>query len=163
MEEREIIKIVSDILYKHGEKIAEETQALIKSKKKTVTGALYDSVTFQVETQGKVVSLSLNMLEYGQFVNDGRKAGTFPNVGAIREWVRIKGITMKPKSKLPRDKEIKTLAYLIGRKIKKVGIKPVRIIPRVDIQAIKLEILQALKQYLTVEMRTTLQNIITRD
>jgi hypothetical protein len=161
--EEKLIEIVADILFKHGEKIADETRKLIKQKKKVNTGALEQSVKFQVEVRDQIISLSLSMVEYGAFVNDGRKAGKFPNVEAIRTWVRQKGLTMKRKSKMPRDKEVKTLAYLIGRKISRVGIKPVRIVPRVDVQLIRLEILQAIKQYLTVEMKTTLSNIITRD
>lgn len=160
---KDIYDIIARILQKHGDKIVEAMKNNLAKPNKSNTGALSDSITLDITENGSTVRMTISMLDYGKFVNDGRKAGTFPNVQAIREWVKSKGIRMKKKPKgLSLDKEIKTLSYLIGRKIKKDGIKPKKFIPTIDIQSIRLEILRELKQYFIVDIKTDIENFKKR-
>jgi hypothetical protein len=56
--------------------------------------------------------------KYSEYTEHGRRAGKFPNVGAIRQWIVDKHITPdNPKI------SVNQLAYLIGRKIAKKGVK----------------------------------------
>jgi len=56
--------------------------------------------------------------KHSEYTEHGRRAGKFPNVGAIRKWIIDKHIT-------PDNPKISNnqLAYLIGRKIAKKGVK----------------------------------------
>lgn len=55
-------------------------------------------------------------------LENGRQPGKFPNVQAIKEWVKNKPVVPRPdkKGKLP---SINSLTYLIGRKIANEGIE----------------------------------------
>lgn len=157
--EKDIYEVIAKILHKHGQKLVDHMEKELDKPKNKNTGDLADSINLSVQRMGTTVNMTISMNDYGKFVNDGRKAGKFPNIGAIREWVKSKGIKMKKKPKgLSREKEVKTLSYLIGRKIKEKGIKAKKFIPTVDLQSIRLEILHDLKQYLIVEVQTEIEN-----
>lgn len=95
-------------------------QQLIQDKK-TATGQLVASIKCEAKIEGKYYSIILNAKDYFQYVNNGRKAGKFPPLEAIRRWISVKPILPRPLSndKLPTEKQ---LSYLIGRKIAKRGI-----------------------------------------
>lgn len=77
--------------------------------------------------------------KYGRVVDQGRKPGKWPNVDAIRAWVKRKllavileaeGFTGREfKRRLTKarksESRINSLAYLVGKKIKEQGIDPV--------------------------------------
>lgn len=96
-------------------------QQLIQDKK-IATGQLVDSIKCEAKIEGKYYSIILNAKDYFQYVNNGRKAGKFPPLEAIRRWISVKPILPRPLSngKLPTEKQ---LSYLIGRKIAKQGIR----------------------------------------
>lgn len=95
-------------------------QQLIQDKK-IATGQLVDSIKCEAKIEEKYYSIILNAKDYFQYVNNGRKAGKFPPLEAIRRWISVKPILPRPLSngKLPTEKQ---LSYLIGRKIAKRGI-----------------------------------------
>lgn len=95
-------------------------QQLIQDKK-TATGQLVASIKCEAKIEEKYYSIILNAKDYFQYVNNGRKAGKFPPLEAIRRWISVKPILPRPLSngKLPTEKQ---LSYLIGRKIAKKGI-----------------------------------------
>lgn len=53
---------------------------------------------------------------YGKYIEFGRAAGGWPNLGALREWVRRKLRV--------NAKEVDGVTYLVGRKIAEQGSKP---------------------------------------
>jgi hypothetical protein len=57
--------------------------------------------------------------DYWKYVEYGRKAGTFPNLDAIKRWIRNKPVL--PTAYNGKIPTIDTLAYLIGRKIEREG------------------------------------------
>lgn len=59
--------------------------------------------------------IGITMLDYGQAVNDGRKAGKGVPTSVLLSWVDRK---VKP------DEDSKSITYLINRSIKLFGIKP---------------------------------------
>ena len=88
---------------------------------KDATGRLISSINTEIEYDGRYFSVELNTADYFKYVNEGRKAGKFPPLNAIRQWITVKGILPRPiKGKLPTTNQ---LAYLIGRKISRQGIK----------------------------------------
>jgi len=87
------------------------------------TGRLSGSMKF-VSQQGKGY---FEMLEYGLYVDEGRKPGKYAPVNAIRQWIKSKPVA-------PRDKRgrfmkrtpatMKSLAFLLNRAIFEYGIEP---------------------------------------
>lgn len=80
-------------------------------------------------------------VDYGWWVHQGRRPGKMPPIDKIYEWVKEKGLvsqftgklTMNKKTgkvsksrrkKVDIERDRRTLAFLIARKIGKVGIKP---------------------------------------
>ena len=72
--------------------------------------------------------ITITLPEYAAYLNDGTKPH-WPPVDKIREWIKVKPVLPRPgrNGKLPSTEQ---LAYLIGRKISKVGTKPTKIIDR---------------------------------
>ena len=100
-----------------GEIAADNMQALLKSGKKDSTGNLSKSISVKLNPVDDVIDISIEMDYYGQYVDSGRKKGSFPPPPAIKEWIKKKPIRLK---KISLD----SAAYLIGRKIKEEGINP---------------------------------------
>ena len=100
---------------------------------------------------------------YASVIDHGRRPGTWPNIGAIAEWVKRKGFVGRPKSvsaaraaarpvlkqdaavaNWKRDNEAMGIAFCIARKIKQVGTPAKNVLTRVIAR-------------LTVEVRTAVR------
>lgn len=88
------------------------------------SGDLYNSIEMDVVmTNDSHLQVEIKLADYYKYLEDGRKAGKWPPISAIEEWITIKPILPRPNSngKVPTTKQ---LAYLIARKIGMEGIKP---------------------------------------
>lgn len=89
-------------------------------------GRLRNSVKVSVdEHRGKVV-ISLEALDYFKYYDNGRGPGKFPPPQKIADWVRSRFTV--------GDKELKTLTYLISRKIAKKGMEGKHLIDKLKIR-----------------------------
>lgn len=86
------------------------------------SGMLSNSIKGKVKYDGKYVSVFVDLEDYWKYVENGTKPH-FPPVDAIKQWIKVKPVLPRPlkDGKLPTENQ---LAYLIGRKISKVGTKP---------------------------------------
>ena len=86
------------------------------------SGTLSNSIRGIVKQNGKYIVISIQLEDYYQFVENGRKAGKYPPLSAIRKWISVKPVLPRPtkSGKLPTQNQ---LAFLIARKISKVGTK----------------------------------------
>lgn len=164
MEEAEVIKIVSRILREWAEKYTIEARENLISKKGKATGRLLESINYDLETRDTIVSVHINMEDYAKFVNDGRGPGKYPPLKEIEDWIKVRGISMKkkPAKGITRDREVKTLAFLIGRKISIFGTKAKKFIPTVRTSELRERIVKELKLYLTVDLVTEVKKIVER-
>lgn len=81
------------------------------------TGTLANSIKDIVKFDGKYLTVSIQLEDYWQYLENGRKAGKFPPVEKIKEWIKVKPVIPYTKGKrLPSENQ---LAFLIGRKISK--------------------------------------------
>jgi hypothetical protein len=83
---------------------------------KVNTGALRDSIRFNITPKGNI---RFFFLQYGIFVESGRRAGAKqPPINPILKWIEERGIT-------PDEGTSKrSLAFLIARSIGEKGIRP---------------------------------------
>lgn len=85
------------------------------------SGHLSNSIKSIVKQKGKWIEISISLDDYWKYVEYGTKPH-FPPIEAIRKWIRVKPILPRQiKGKLPTENQ---LAFLIARKISKVGTKP---------------------------------------
>lgn len=98
-------------------------KSTLENKGKRASGALIDTIKHKIKVRGKWIEIYLRMEDYWKWVELGRKPGKYPPPDAIKRWIQIKPILPRPNSngKIPTENQ---LAFLIGRKIYREGIKP---------------------------------------
>lgn len=113
-----------------GELAATYMQTYLKDNDVNSSNNLSNNIDVKVSESNDIIDVSIEMPEYGKFVDEGRKGkgpydrktykrgGGFPPIKAIKEWIKEKPISLKGGVKL------ETAAFLIGRKIYEEGIKP---------------------------------------
>lgn len=62
----------------------------LDKKGRNDTGALKDSIEVNYVDKGNELVIEGIFLKHGLYQEGGKKAGTFPNVGAIEQWVKRK-------------------------------------------------------------------------
>lgn len=83
------------------------------------THQLSNSIKDIVKFDGKYLTVSIQLEEYYKYVEYGRKAGKFPPIEKIKEWIKVKPVLPYTRGKrLPNENQ---LSYLIGRKIAREG------------------------------------------
>lgn len=100
-----------------------ELKNKLKANDSYASGDLVNSIRGVVKQNGKYILISIQLEDYWQYVENGRRAGKYPPINAIKNWISVKPVLPRPlkSGKLPTANQ---LAFLIARKISKVGIKP---------------------------------------
>ena len=105
--------------------VAETYKSLLLRDGKNATGELISSIKpMTPELVNGAFECSLSLAPHWKYVENGRKAGKFPPIDNILDWVKAKPQLVRP-NRLDR-KEItpKQLAFLVARKIATKGIQP---------------------------------------
>lgn len=105
--------------------VAETYRGLLLRDGKNATGELISSIKpMTPELVDGTFECSLSLAPHWKYVENGRKAGKFPPIDNILDWVKAKPQLARP-NRLDR-KEItpKQLAFLVARKIANKGIQP---------------------------------------
>lgn len=86
------------------------------------SGKLSKSIKGIVKKNGKWIEISVSLEDYWKYIEYGTRPH-FPPINTIKQWIKVKPILPRPlpNGKLPTTDQ---LAFLIGRKISKVGTKP---------------------------------------
>lgn len=81
---------------------------------------LLNSVETTVKRNDDTFTVTINLEDYWYYVENGRKAGRFPPIDKILEWIRIKPVIpyTDSRGRLPTEEQ---LAFLIARKIANDG------------------------------------------
>ena len=101
---------------------AEKVKKTLQQNGSNASGALSKSIKGVVKMDDKYLIVALSMEDYWQYIEYGSPPH-FPPVDKIKEWIKVKPVLPRPleNGKLPTENQ---LAFLIGNKIKKFGIKP---------------------------------------
>lgn len=120
---------LNGVLVAFGEKLVADLGKSLAAEKDT-TGALRNSIQFTTKVFGQLYTFELSMLKYYQWVDEGRPAGKKgPPIQVLKSWISNKNTFNEVKTKkglktLANDIQgVNQLAFLIGRKIRKKGIK----------------------------------------
>lgn len=124
------MKELRDVMDDSGKKIVKDAKQRLLRGGKSRKGKLYKTLSYKVD---KDADLQIEAEHYAQYVDSGRRRGSWPPVSAISDWVKRKKIRSPQYSH-------KSLVYLIGRKIFRVGIKPLPFITKaIEKYEIKIE------------------------
>lgn len=126
----------------------------LREENKIASGNLEESIEERIRVGG----FQILMADYWEYVDEGRKAGKFPPISKIEEWLKYPNVRDRIRfgnDKAFGEKERKTLAFLIARKIARKGIKGSKFFTKV----IESDIVDELAEALTVALADDLTNI----
>ena len=103
-----------------AEELVQSYREQLSADGKNASGRLSNTSSYLVNYNGTLLKISLLLEDYWKYVENDTKPH-FPPIDKIRQWIKVKPILPTArKGKLPTEKQ---LAYLIARKISKVGTK----------------------------------------
>lgn len=116
-------KNVISVLNDFGKLLVEEYKDNLILNNVNASDNLYNSVKYMLDVDSKKFEVKLELADYWQYVENGRKPGKWPPISAIEKWIEIKPVLPRPMAngQLPTNKQ---LAFLIARKIGLEGIQP---------------------------------------
>ena len=117
-----------------AQQVVTNAKSILTSNKKVATGKLVNSITYRIDSQGKIFFI---YAPEGKWVTLGRRKGSKqPPPAPIEAWIKQKGLKGRD-PKTGRFITDKSLAYLIARGIKRDGIEPLPFMKMAISQAIK--------------------------
>ena len=116
----EILQNFLATLDEYAEKAKELYKRKLTDKGINASYKLLNSVETVVRRNDDEFTVTINLEDYWIYVENGRKAGRFPPVSKILDWIRVKPIRpySDSRGRLPTEEQ---LAFLIARKIAEQG------------------------------------------
>ena len=169
-----------NVLEKYVQLVYDALSHSLAEHDKIASGALVQSIKVYPTIYGQKISLVIEMADYWKYVDKGRKAGgkqppqeaMLKHIANRGNWhvkkindlqkfrKNSKGQIVQRKKLMPIDKARKSLAFLIGRGIKKHGIKPTNFATDVfegnTIELLKKDLQAAIGRDIEIEIQTEL-------
>ena len=100
--------------------IRNEYQDNLIRNDRIASGDLLNNIEYEITRGDFTYTIYVKMKDYWYYVENGRKAGKWPPIDNILNWIRVKPVLPRPnaKGKLPTPQQ---LAFLIARKIGEEG------------------------------------------
>ena len=100
--------------------IRNEYQDNLIRNDRIASGDLLNNIEYEVTKGDFTYTIYVKMRDYWYYVENGRKAGKWPPIQNILDWIKIKPVLPRPNAegKLPTPQQ---LAFLIARKIGEEG------------------------------------------
>ncbi len=100
--------------------IRNEYQDNLIRNDRIASGDLLNNIEYEITRDDFTYTIYVKMKDYWYFVENGRKAGKWPPIDNILNWIKIKPVLPRPNAegKLPTPQQ---LAFLIARKIGEEG------------------------------------------
>ena len=111
------------VLNEFGKRFVTEYKEKLDEEDVNATYQLSNSVEYYIDIDNQAFEVSIHLEDYWRYIEEGRKAGKWPPLKAIKDWVIKKPILPRPlnNGKIPKPEQ---LALLIQRKIYQEGIEP---------------------------------------
>ena len=116
----EVLQNFLSTLEEYAEKAKELYKRKLTDKGINASYKLLNSVETVVRRNDDEFVVTIHLEDYWIFVENGRKAGKFPPISKILDWIRIKPVIpySDSRGRLPTEEQ---LAFLISRKIAEQG------------------------------------------
>ena len=110
---------VYEVLERYAKEFIEQYRLNLVESGRPASGQLADSLSYKVDMGTNVYAVDISLRAYWKYIESGTRPH-WPPVDAIREWIKVKPVIPRPMANgnLPTESQ---LAYLIGRKISRVG------------------------------------------
>ena len=116
----DIYKLDIEPINRIAETLLQAYRQQLQGDGKNASGRLSNTASYLVNYDGTLLKISLLLEDYWKYVENDTKPH-FPPIDKIKDWIKVKPILPTArKGKLPTENQ---LAYLIARKISKVGTK----------------------------------------
>ena len=116
---------LQQVLDDYTKDVAEKYRSLLLRDGKNATGELISSIRpMTPELVDGTFQCSLSLAPHWKYVENGRKAGRFPPIDNILEWVKAKPQLARPNRLDRKEMTPKQLAFLVARKIATKSIQP---------------------------------------
>lgn len=128
------------VLNAFGKELVEVYIRNIEERGINASKHLAESAKYEVFVGDRQMGVDINLAEYWKYVEYGRRAGKFPPLDSIEQWIKVKGIQPMTRTQASVKRwtqhrgsirrndgsvpSIRSLAYLIGRKIAEEGVQP---------------------------------------
>lgn len=95
---------LQEVLQRYGELLCTRYQSYVPE----ATGRLASTARFEVVYKDTTYEVGLWLQDYWKYVENGRKAGKFPPLSKIEEWIRVKPVIPRPNKNgvLPTEKQL---------------------------------------------------------
>lgn len=150
-----------EVLDEYGRAVKDMYQENLVYDNAVASGELLNSVKYILQHNQSSYEVSLSLLDYWKYLENGRKAGKFPPINKILDWIRVKPVIPRPyNGKLPTEEQ---LAFLISRKIALEGTKP-RDILKLTLDEINEEYFVKISDALAKDVEEDIDNfLITKE
>ena len=155
------------IWLKLTEVLEEATEFLTYAAKSRLPGdySIRENIKFVLNIDNDSFTIDFHAPDYWKYVDGGRKPGKFPPVNSLISWIRKRNITPRalPSSKTSvpsTPPTINQLAFLIGRKISREGIKGNRFY-ELTVEEFKKEFTQKIEDAITEDIENQLDEFLT--
>ena len=105
------LNVLGEVINRFGSLIINQMKDELQSNGKVATGELLDSLSFEFQVDAERILVQFLSADYGQYIEQGRAAGSYVPIDALKKWCEVKG--------LPEE-----AAFPINQHIFKFGIKP---------------------------------------
>lgn len=113
---------VSEVLRQYAGLYLQRIQEGLNENGAIASGSLGESIAVTIKPQG----FDVTMLDYWEYVDEGRPAGKFPPISKIEEWLTYPSVKDRltfGREDLFDESKRKGLAFIIARKIANKGTK----------------------------------------
>ena len=148
------------VLEEYGQAVAQQYKDNLVRDGRPASGDLIRSITTFVEVNGQGYEVKMSLNDYWKYIEYGTKgwytgntSRRFPPPSAIEHWIDVKPGLPRPST----IRERKSLAYLIGRKIRDYGTKG-----RADLTEAKMTITEQYRERIAAALGADMVNYIRK-
>ena len=146
-------KRLKEVLERYGQLLVTKYQSYVPE----ASGKLVQSVRYELNYGENSYEVGLWLEDYWKYVEHGRKAGKFPPLSKIEEWIKVKPVIPRPYNGiLPTEKQ---LAFLIGRKIAQEGIEPKNVLKRTE-DEVRDDMIMSIKQAIMEDIQEDINTVL---
>lgn len=144
-----------EVLNSFGRLLVEDYKDSLIRNEVNASDKLFNSVKYLFKSDNRYLEIDLELENYYWYVENGRKAGKFPPIQKIEDWIKIKPV-LPYKNKNGKLPTLNQLTYLIGRKIKEKGIQGKHLLQK-SVDEIYKEIEDRLVDALSEDLHNTVE------
>lgn len=144
-----------EVLNSFGRLLVEDYKDSLIRNEVNASDKLFNSVKYLFKSDNRYLEIDLELENYYWYVENGRKAGKFPPIQKIEDWIKIKPV-LPYKDKNGKLPTLNQLTYLIGRKIKEKGIQGKHLLQK-SVDEIYKEIEDRLVDALSEDLHNTVE------